>query len=124
MKCVNILRKLDTIRKRKITFYGHLQRMDSNRLTGRIFKYIRKLKMINTWISETENDIEERQITHDITERTPLRNKLHNFKGFQEKPRRKTGAVWTEERREGLEGRMREIWRERKKEGRKQLKQT
>ena len=54
--------------------------------------------MTNTWISETENYIQEVQITHeDITERTPLRN---NFKGFQEKPRRKTGAVWTEERRE------------------------
>ena len=34
---------------------------------------------------------EKIQITHeDITERTPLRNKLHNFKGFQENPRRKT----------------------------------
>ena len=74
--------------------------MKSNRLTGRIFKYIRKLKMTNTWISKMENDIEELQITQeDITERTPLRNKLHNFKGFQEKLRRKTGAVWTEERR-------------------------
>ena len=54
-----------------------------------------------------------------------LRNKLHNFKGFQEKPRRKTGAAWTEERREKKnKERMREIWRERKKEGKKQLKQT
>ena len=64
--------------------------MNSNRLTGIILKYIRKLKMANTWISETGNDIEEIQIAHeDITEPTPLRNKLHNFKGFQEKPRRK-----------------------------------
>ena len=77
--------------------------------------------MANTLISETENDIEDLQITHeDITERTPLRNKLAtqpNFKGFQEKPRRKTGTVWTEERREKHKERMREIWRERKKEG-------
>ena len=74
--------------------------------------------MANTWISETENDIEELQITHeDITERTPLRYKLHNFKGFHEKPRRKTGAAWTEERREKHKERMGEIRRERKKEG-------
>ena len=34
--------------------------------------------MANTWISETESDIEELQITQeDITERTPFRNKLH-----------------------------------------------
>ena len=65
--------------------------------------------MANTWISETENYIQELQITHEcITERTPLRNKLHNFKGIQEKPRRKTGAVWIEERREKHKGRMRE----------------
>ena len=49
---------------------------------------------------------------------------LHNFKGFQEKPRRKIGATSTEERREKHKERMREIWRGRKKEGRKQLKQT
>ena len=67
----------------------------------------------------------------DITERTPLRNKLHNFKGFQEKPRRKTGAVWTQERREktqGKDGRDMEGNEEGRKEGRKvgrkQLKQT
>ena len=94
--------------------------MNSNRLTGRIFKYryIRKLKMANIWISETENDIEELHITHeDITEHTPLRNKLHNFKGFQEKLRRKTGAVRTEERGEKHKERMREIWRESKYRG-------
>ena len=67
--------------------------------------------MGNTWISEMENDIEELQITHeDITERTPLKNKLHNFKGFQDKQRRKTGAVWTEERREKHKERMGKIW--------------
>ena len=66
--------------------------------------------MANTWISETENDIEELQITQEnIKECTPLRNKLHNFKCFQEKPRRKTGAIWTEESREKHKERMREI---------------
>ena len=44
--------------------------------------------MANSLINETENDIEELQITHqDIRERTSLKNKFHNFKGFQEKPR-------------------------------------
>ena len=67
----------------------------------------------------------ELKITHeDITESTQLRNKLHNFKDFQEKLRGKIGATWTEERREKHRERMREIWRERKKEGTKQLKQT
>ena len=75
--------------------------------------------MTNPWISETENDIEELQITQeDITDRTPLRNKLHNFKGFQEKPRRKTGAAWTEERRENHKETMRDMeGKEKRKEG-------
>ena len=35
--------------------------------------------MANTWISETENDIEELQITYeDITKRTLVRKKLHD----------------------------------------------
>ena len=80
--------------------------------------------MANTLINKTENDI-ELKITHeDIIERTALMNKLRNFKGFQQKPRRKSGATWTEERREKHKERMGEIWRERKKGGRKQLKQT
>ena len=57
--------------------------------------------MSNTWISETENNIEELQITYeDLIECFPFRYKLHNSKDFQEKPKRKTGAVWTEKRRE------------------------
>ena len=83
------------------------------------------MKIVNIWSSETENDIEELQITReDITKRTPLRNKLHNLKGFQEKPRRNTGAVWTQERKEKYKERMREVWRERKTEGRKEIVET
>ena len=90
----NIFRKLQTLLEKEefFAFYGHLQRMNSNRLTGRTFKYIRKRKMVDTWINETENDIEELEIKHeDIAKLTPLRNKSHNFKDFHEKPRRKTG---------------------------------
>ena len=39
--------------------------MNNNRLIGRLFKYITKLKVTNRWISETENDIEELQITQE-----------------------------------------------------------
>ena len=68
--------------------------------------------MANTWINETENDIEELQITYeDITERIPLRNKLHNLKGFQEHPEEKQVLF-------RLKKRNNEIWREvKRKEG-------
>ena len=38
------------------------------------------------------------------------------LKVSKKNPRRKTGAVWTEERREKRKVRMRKTWRERKKE--------
>ena len=50
------------------------------------------------------------QITdEDVTECTQLRNTLDNFKGLQEKPRRNTGAVWTEVRGEKHMERMSKI---------------
>ena len=106
MNFINILRKLHTLlEKEELLIYGHLQRMNSNRLTETIFKYIRKLKMGNIW----------------IIERTPFKSKLHHFKGFQEKPSRKTGALWTKERR----GKHRETMRDMEgKKGRNQLKQA
>ena len=46
--------------------------------------------MTSTCINGTENYIEDLQNTHeDVTERIPLRSKLLNFKGFQEKSRKK-----------------------------------
>ena len=40
----------------------------------------------------TQNDTEELQITHDdIREHTPLRNKLHSFKGFKRRSRGASG---------------------------------
>ena len=125
MNFTNNEKTTDTIRKRRTAYDGHLQRTNSNRFTGIIFRYTRKLKMANTWINKTENDIGELQITdEDLTERYSTQEQATYFKGLQEKPRRKTGSVWTEERREKHKERMREIWRERKNEGRKQLKQT
>ena len=49
-----------------------------NTPTGRIFKYIRRLKMANAWISEMENDIEELQFTHeDITRKIQGKNERY-----------------------------------------------
>ena len=71
-----------TIRKTRNAFYGP-KKWAVTDTEEEFLKYIRKLKMHNTWINETENDIEELQITHeDFTKRTPLRQKLYNFKGF------------------------------------------
>ena len=105
----------DTIRKRRISFYGHIQRMNPNKRIKILFNYLDKIKMDNTWMRETKNDMQELQITpQDIEERVPLKKKLKKCKGFQEKPKKKTGAAWTEERKEKHRSRMKEIWKARK----------
>ena len=77
MNFINILRKLQTLlEKEELVFFGHLQNMNSKRLTERIFKYIIKFKMANTWMSEAEDDIEELQISHEnIAERKREKHK-------------------------------------------------
>ena len=127
MNFINILRKLHTLlEKRSIDFYGCLQRMNSNRFTGRIFKYLRKLKMANTWISEMENDIKEFQIMQeDITEHTPLRHKLHNFKVSRKNQEEKQELFGLRKGERNIETYgMKERDVEGKEKGSKQLKQT
>ena len=69
--------------------------------------------MSSTWINETENDIEELQITHeDITERTPLTNKLHILKVSRKNPEEKQELFGLREKRETQGKNEREIWRE------------
>ena len=55
-----------------------------------------------------ENDIEELKITHeDITMRTPLRNTLYKFKGFQEKQELfglRKGGINTRKNEQDMEG--------------------
>ena len=127
MNFINILRKLQTLLEKEELLFTDICKEWTVRDSQEEF-----LNILENWkwpihgsVSETENDIQELQIKQeDVTERTPLRNNLDNFKGFQEKPRRKTGATWTEERRKKHKERMKDIWRERKKLGRKELKQT
>ena len=55
-------------RKRRITFHGHVQRMNPDRVTEKLFNYFKKLKMSNMWFKEAEKDIEELQIIQEDTE--------------------------------------------------------
>lgn len=115
----------DTIRKRRIRFYGHIRRMDQSRFTGRVLNYFRKLKLANTWFTVTEKDLNELQITdEDVKERALFRSKLKKSTGFKEEPKKKTGAAWTDERKENHRERMKELWKKWKRDGKKQLKHS
>lgn len=60
----------DTIRRRRVTFYGHIKRMDEGRLTKRIFNYFdRNPKTQMTWIKEVRKDMEEMEIDGEEVER-------------------------------------------------------
>ena len=69
------------------------------------------------WFTEVENDLEELKITPaDVTEWSSMRNKLKKkFTGFEDKPKKKTGAIWTEERKEKHQATMNEIQKQREK---------
>lgn len=65
------------------------------------------------------------QITaEDIEKRTWLRKKLNNSEIFPEKPKMKSGAVGTDERKDRRRERMEEVWEEMKVDVKKQLKPT
>lgn len=101
----------DTMRKRRLKFYGHLMRMEENRITKRIFNYITKLKATTMWVGETRKDMEEVGVhPKDIWNRDVFRAKIDNFKGFKERPSRTTKNTWSEERRRNHSERMKKFW--------------
>ena len=104
----------DTIRKRRLKFYGHIHRMDSNRLTKKILKLALTLKIRNNWLTEIHEDLQEIGIDDKtIKEKVKFRNLVNQHK-FAEKPKRKhTG--WTEERRKEHSARMKRYWEDKKK---------
>ena len=51
----------------------------------------------------------------DIQSRQTFRNKVKNFKGFQEKENKRHGRIFTQEQRQQQRARMKKYWEERKK---------
>lgn len=101
----------DVMRKRRITFYGHVARMNPARLTSRIFTFLEEKKTKGAWFSEVQKDLQEIGISNeDIQRRGPLKKKLQEHQSFQPKPKLKTGKAWTEERKEQHRLRMKEYW--------------
>ena len=60
----HIERITDSIRRRRINFYGHITRMDSERVTNRICTYFVNKKTKEPWFTEVEKDLWEIGITH------------------------------------------------------------
>ncbi|KAL1460740.1 hypothetical protein WDU94_012692 [Cyamophila willieti] len=108
----------DTIRKRRVQLYGHLKRMKETRFTKQLFNYFDKNpKTRLTWFIETKKDLAEMEIPEtEISERDKFRERVKTFKGYKEKEKKKTGAPWTEERKQQHREKMKKYWEERKKQ--------
>lgn len=106
-----------TMRKRRLKFYGHLVRMDENRLTKKIFKYITGLKATTKWVEEVKRDASEVGLTElVIHDRKMFRSRVDSIKNFKEKPpQNRPKLVISEEQRKIRSERMKRFWEEKKK---------
>lgn len=116
----NIENITETLRKRRLLFFGHLYRMNNNRLTKQIFKYLWDKKSTIAWIQEVKKDLERNNISEkDATEREIFKRKVLKMEGFQGRKEKKTGSKWTEERKRAHSEKMKEYWRKKKEQQRK-----
>lgn len=104
----------DVMRKRRLQFFGHIYRMDDNRLTKRIFNLLNSYKSKPTWFIEIEKDMKNVGIKTDtIKNRTLFREAVQKAR-FQERKKPTTRRKWTQDEKEQHSRRMKEIWKQRK----------
>ena len=101
---MKIERITETFWKRRITFYGHLKRMDNNRLTKKIFEFFdSKPKTTMPLFVYTKQDLKDLQIQpEDAFDRGQFRRKVAagktDWDSEQQTGRR--GVPWTETRKQ------------------------
>lgn len=103
-------------RKRRLKFYGHVMRLDDNRLTKKILMYIQKLKTTTVWIKQVQIDLRNANITTaDIKDRKAFRHKIYSWEILPEDKPNTSRRKWSEERRAKHRNMMKEFWKEKKK---------
>ena len=89
--------------------------MNNSRLTKRIFDVVNNSVNKTNWFKEIEEELKQVGISREnINERDKYRNKIMNAK-FVVKERKKTGKIWTEQRKQEHSERMKRFWEERRK---------
>lgn len=104
------------IRKRRMKFFGHLNRLPENRLTKRIIDYVTSLKNSIPWLEEIQKDLKNANITPtDILERDTFRHKVDKWEATSEQPKQKQyRPKWSEERKKAFSERMKAYWKNKK----------
>ena len=88
------------MRKRILLFFGHLYRMDDNRLTKQIFRYVWGKKSTSSWIKEVQKDVAKINIhAAEATERDVFRAKVLKMEGVRGRREKNAGSKWTEYRK-------------------------
>lgn len=104
-----------TIKKRRIDFYGHILRMDPERITKRIFDFFRNKKTKLNWFKETEKDLREFQITEEMLADRSAKSIIGGkMKRFQDRVKTKTPYRISEAERTARSERMKKYWADRK----------
>ena len=108
---------LTAMNKRRLLFFGHLHRMNPDRLTKKIFDFCLNKKATQTWFQEIAKDLQLNHITtQDVLDRNKYRSQIRNIKEFQGEHRPpRTGTAWSQERKKEFSERMKAVWAERKK---------
>ncbi|KAI5755345.1 hypothetical protein M8J77_016126 [Diaphorina citri] len=105
------------MRKRRMMFYGHLERMDPKRLSHRIHSSISKKSSYAKWSNQVKKDMAEAEINPDLIHNRPLfreavksSDKLKPLTTVVRRPNSK----WSEERKADHSSRMKIYWMKRK----------
>lgn len=111
----------DVMRKRRLQFYGHIYRMDSNRLTKKIFHLLNSYKSKPTWFNEIDKDMKNVGIKKDtINNRTLFREATQKAE-FPERKKLNNGRKWTQDEKDRHSRKMKEIWAQRKSNSKKRI---
>ncbi|KAI5746246.1 hypothetical protein M8J77_001486 [Diaphorina citri] len=113
----NIEDLVTVIRKRRMLFYGHLERMEPKRLTQRIHAFISKKSSYAKWATQVKKDFREAEISEELIgnrnkfrEAVKSTNKLKSITSTTARPNSK----WSDERKADHSSRMKIYWHKRK----------
>ena len=103
-----------TIRKKRLKYFGHVWRMEGNRNIRKLLNKLFELKTTVTWVKEVKEDLERAGISiGEVSNREIFRRKV--AKGcFQVEGTIRPGAKWTEERKQRFSERMKISWQRRR----------
>lgn len=100
------------IRKRRLKFYGHIQRLPETRLTRQIHEATATLKSTTNWIIQTQKDLQKADIKREeIADRDTFRDKVNRWEVIQEQKEYKPyRPKWSEERKQKFSEVMKKHW--------------